>query len=114
MERESVPMDMVHISIPVRDISLLPAGASYSEKTGRAGVKFRVVNDTVLIEATCDSLARVIQMYEMKLSRASNETTTRQIVTESKASFFTLLKWGIIGALIGSVITILIYLRIKI
>jgi hypothetical protein len=100
------------VQIPVKDISNLPPGASYSDKSGQASVKVRVVNDTVFVDAVCDSLLRQVETYEMELNRMHNEVETRLKIEETN-NVQTAFKWCLIGVFAGSVITIVIYSIIK-
>jgi hypothetical protein len=100
------------VQIPVKDIPNLPTGASYSDKSGQASVKVRVENDTVYVDAVCDSLLRQVETYEMELNRMRNEVETRLKIEETN-NVQTAFKWCLIGVLAGSVITVIIYSIIK-
>ena len=42
----------------------LPAGASYHKRSGQAGAEVSLKGDTIVVTATCDSLARQVEYYE--------------------------------------------------
>ena len=65
---ESVPMSVVSMEISMDSVLALPAGASYSEKSGRASVKVSRGKEagTVVVYATCDSLERMVEYYERR------------------------------------------------
>lgn len=44
----------------------LPAGAGWSKRKGRANLRLRVVHDTLLVDASCDSLQRLVELYESR------------------------------------------------
>jgi hypothetical protein len=107
-----IPEAKVRLSIPVKDISTLPEGASFSDKNGQANVKVRVENGIIYVDAICDSLQQRVNSYEMELNRVRSETET-QLKIEKKNSVQIAFKWCLIGIFAGSVITIIIYLQIN-
>jgi hypothetical protein len=100
------------LTIPAKDIPLLPAGAVFSQKSGQASVSVKVVNDTIYVDAVCDSLMRLVESYEMELNRIHSEEEIR-LKIEEKNPVQILFKWCLIGVLTGSVITIIITKTIK-
>jgi hypothetical protein len=107
-----IPTSKAQVQIPVKDIPNLPPDASYSNKSGQASVKVRMENDTVFVDAVCDSLLRQVETYEMELNRMRNEVETRLKIEETN-SVQTAFKWCLIGVLAGSVITLTITNLIK-
>ena len=112
VEYEPIPESKVQLAIPVNDISLLPPKASFTGKDGQANVKVRIENDTIYVDAACDSLSRRVEFYEMELNRARSETETR-LKIEEKNAVQTMFKWCLIGVLIGFILTIIITKIIK-
>lgn len=106
MEYAPVPESKANLSIPVSIIEELPMGATYSEKSGQASVKVVVKNDTIYIDAVCDSLFRQVERYEMELSRVYSEKETEFEIKE-KNTVFPVLKWLLIGVFLGSIITLI-------
>ena len=105
-------MSSASLQIPVSDIPALPQGASYTEKSGQANVKVRIENDTIYVDAVCDSLLRRVEYYEMELNRMYSEKETR-LKIEDKNTVHLMFKWILIGVLIGSLLTIIITKFIK-
>jgi hypothetical protein len=112
MTLASIPASRAQLSIPLNDLPRLPVGSSYFQASGQARLSARLVNDTVYLEAVCDSLARQVEIYEAQLSRTRSETETR-LKIEEKPSVQTAFKWSLIGVFIGSAITILITRTLK-
>ena len=52
------------MGVAVESLLELPAGASYRAKSGQAGAEVTVINDTVYVTATCDSVMREVELYE--------------------------------------------------
>lgn len=52
------------MAIPMQNLRNLPAGAGWSKRKGRANLRLRVVHDTLLVDASCDSLQRLVELYE--------------------------------------------------
>ncbi len=78
-------MSLARISVSVDSLLRLPAGASYHERSGRAGAEVSLKGDTIIVTATCDSLRREAEYYEELYCRArealeerKNETITEE------------------------------------
>jgi hypothetical protein len=107
-----IPASKVQLSIPVNDLARLPPGSAYSRTGGRASLRASFAGDTIYLEAVCDSLARLVEVYEAQLLRMQSRTENRLKIEETsnvRAAF----KWCFIGVLIGSTITILITRKLK-
>ena len=63
---QPVPADSLSMKIPLMSLRDLPAGAGYSQRTGRAHLTLRVQHDTLYVNASCDSLQRLISLYEQR------------------------------------------------
>ena len=112
MKYEPIPASKVNLSIPVKDIPSLPVGASFSEKNGQANVKVRIENDTIYVDAVCDSLIRRVEYYEMELNRMHSERETL-LKIEEKNNVQITFKWCLIGFIAGVVITIIVFINLK-
>ncbi|GHT64555.1 hypothetical protein FACS189451_12210 [Bacteroidia bacterium] len=112
MEYAPIPMSKAQLAIPVKDIPNLTLGASYSDKSGQASVRVRVENDTVFVDAVCDSLLRQVETYEMELNRMRNEVETRLKIEETN-NVQTAFKWCLTGFIAGMVLTIIVVIKIK-
>jgi hypothetical protein len=86
----------------------LASGASWSDRNGQASVTVRVRNDTIFVDAACDSLQRQVESYEMELNRARNAVETR-LKIEEKNSVQSLFKWCAIGFLAGVIFSGVIF-----
>ena len=112
MEYYPVPASSVQLAIPVSEVVSLPPAASFSGRSGQANLDVSYVNDTLYIYAVCDSLQRRVEWYEMELNRTRLEMDT-QLEIEQKNAVQTLVKWFLIGALTGALITALLIIFIK-
>ena len=69
-EPVTIPMSAVTLTIPTDSLRLLPAGASYTDRSGQASVKVvrRAATTTepeyIYVYATCDSLQLQCERYE--------------------------------------------------
>ena len=61
-----VAADSLKMAIPMQSLRDLPAGAGWSKRKGRANLRLRVVHDTLLVDASCDSLQRLVELYESR------------------------------------------------
>ena len=61
-----VSADSLSMAIPMQSLRDLPAGAGWSKRKGRANLRLRVVHDTLLVDASCDSLQRLVELYESR------------------------------------------------
>ncbi len=61
-----VAAESLSMSIPMQNLRNLPAGAGWSKRKGRANLRLRVVHDTLLVDASCDSLQRLVELYESR------------------------------------------------
>jgi hypothetical protein len=106
-----IPSEKVALKISLKDIAQLPVGAGYSNREGRAGLNITFINDTIYVNAVCDSLRRELERYESRLQHARQETETF-LKIEKKNAIQTAFKC-LIGVLAGSTITILILKSLK-
>lgn len=63
---QPMPADSLKMKIPLTSLRDLPTGAGYSQRKGRANLHLRVVHDTLLVDASCDSLQRLVELYESR------------------------------------------------
>ena len=63
---QPVPADSLKMKIPLMSLRNLPAGAGYSQRKGRANLTLRVQHDTLYVNASCDSLQRLVSLYERR------------------------------------------------
>lgn len=74
-----VPASVATLEIPVQKLKTLPIGAGYNTKSGQATIDMRRVSDsTLIVTATCDSLARQVILLEEELTRIRSETSIKE------------------------------------
>lgn len=130
-----VPMSSVTLTIATDSLRSLPAGASYSERSGQASVKVSRKAATatepeyIYVYATCDSLQLQCERYERqirnihsqygerlnemqgRLSATSNEL--EEVKEKPPNVIGTALKWYFYGLLSGILATIIIFIKLK-
>ena len=129
MVKEAVMADSTRLRIPLDSLLMLPAGASYTARSGRAHASVSVKRTgnvaaakqqstepsgmTVYVETGCDSLERQCAYYEQENERLSvaNSHLTATVSTKEKEEKTTprvwveLLATFIAGLLLGGIIT---------
>lgn len=130
-----VPKSEVSLTIATDSLRRLPAGASYSERSGQASVKVtrRAATDTepeyIYVYATCDSLLLQCERYERTIRSLHKDygeqlngmvtrlAEARQEVQELKEKppngIGTALKWYLAGLVSGIIGTIIIFIKLK-
>lgn len=73
---QPVPPSAVRLAVPLDSLRGLPAGASFSTRSGRATATLHMRGDTVVVDAGCDSL-RVWLEYYMRESARYEEAFNR-------------------------------------
>lgn len=61
---EAVPKSEVRLAIPADSLMQLPPQATYSGKSGQAGVSVSRDKDVITVYASCDSLQVLVEYYE--------------------------------------------------
>ena len=132
-EPVKVPMSAVTLTIATDSLRSLPAGASYSERSGQASVKVSRKAATatepeyIYVYASCDSLQLQCERYERQIRNLHsqyderlNEMQNRLAATSHELeevkekppnAIGTALKWFFYGLLSG--ITIIIFIKLK-
>lgn len=130
-----VPMSSVTLTIATDSLRSLPAGASYSERSGQASVKVSRKAATatepeyIYVYATCDSLQLQCERYERQIRNMRieygerlNEMEGRLWATSHELEevkekppnvIGTALKWYFYGLLSGILATIIIFIKLK-
>lgn len=130
-----VPMSSVTLTIATDSLRSLPAGASYSERSGQASVKVSRKAATatepeyIYVYATCDSLQLQCERYERqirnmrsKYGERLNEMQGRLSATSHELEevkekppnvIGTALKWYFYGLLSGILATIIIFIKLR-
>ena len=76
----SVRADSLSMAIPMWNLRNLPAGAGWSKRKGRANLRLRVVHDTLLVDASCDSLQRLVELYESRAAAYRRQAAHNALV----------------------------------
>ena len=130
-----VPMSSVTLTIATDSLRSLPAGASYSERSGQASVKVSRKAATatepeyIYVYATCDSLQLQCERYERQIRNMRSEYGERLNEMQGRLSatsheleevkekppnvIGTALKWYFYGLLSGILVTIIIFIKLK-
>ncbi|MBQ8937752.1 MAG: hypothetical protein IJ066_08555 [Bacteroidaceae bacterium] len=130
-----VPMSMVTLTIATDSLRSLPAGASYSERSGQASVKVSRKAATateaeyIYVYASCDSLELQCERYERQIRSLRSEYGERLLEMQSRLAatvsqhteqvekppnaIGTALKWYFYGLLSGILATIIIFIKLK-
>ena len=134
-EPVKVPMSAVTLTIATDSLRSLPAGASYSERSGQASVKVSRKAATatepeyIYVYASCDSLQLQCERYERQIRNLHsqyderlNEMQNRLAATSHELeevkekppnAIGTALKWFFYGLLSGILTTIIIFIQLK-
>jgi hypothetical protein len=115
MKTIPIPEAKVNLIIPIQNLLDLPAGASFSDKSGRANVSVQKDNDTIRITASCDSLQALCEYYERELMRIRSDTSSKQkeVKKEVSTGVQSPFKLVLIGFIAGIIVTIIVIIKIK-
>lgn len=82
-----VPLSRTTLALPLPQLRSLPQGASYSNHRGQARLSVtRTQGDTLLLTATCDSLARQVILLTEELTRARSNTERQEEISPTGRS----------------------------
>ncbi len=134
-EPVKVPMSAVTLTIATDSLRSLPAGASYSERSGQASVKVSRKAATatepeyIYVYASCDSLQLQCERYERQIRNLHSQYGERLNEMQGRLSATsheleevkekppnvngTALKWYFYGLLSGILATIIIFIKLK-
>lgn len=134
-EPVKVPMSAVTLTIATDSLRSLPAGASYSERSGQASVKVSRKAATatepeyIYVYASCDSLQLQCERYERQIRNIHRQYGERLLEMQSRLTatvsqhteqaekppnaIGTALKWYFYGLLSGILATIIIFIKLK-
>jgi hypothetical protein len=88
IKQEAVKADTATAAVAISAIENLPEGAKFVEKSGRASVILKRINDTVIITAVCDSLQRLIYSYELEIENYKGKTERKNIeITTAETTY---------------------------
>ena len=80
----SVRADSLSMAIPMWNLRNLPAGAGWSKRKGRANLRLRVVHDTLLVDASCDSLQRLVELYESRTAAYQRQAARNALLASQE------------------------------
>lgn len=134
-EPVKVPMSAVTLTIATDSLRSLPAGASYSERSGQASVKVSRKAATatepeyIYVYASCDSLELQCERYERQIRNLHSQYGERlnemqgrlsatsheleEVKEKPPNAIGTALKWYFYGLLSGILATIIIFIKLK-
>ena len=134
-EPVKVPMSAVTLTIATDSLRSLPAGASYSERSGQASVKVSRKAATatepeyIYVYASCDSLELQCEGYERQIRNLHSQYGERlnemqgrlsatsheleEVKQKPPNAIGTALKWFFYGLLSGISATIIIFIKLK-
>jgi hypothetical protein len=103
------------LRVPVDSLRKLPEGASYTSKSGQAGLRLAVRGDSIEATATCDSLWAELDYYESlywstreerdRYKEAAEARTEAESSTNGVSRGLVMIIILIVGMLAGAVIT---------
>lgn len=83
---QPIAEDVAVVDIPVAAVAELPDGASYTASEGRATAQLTRVGGNIKVEARCDSVARLCEIYRcIALDYMSTNDSLRKEVTKLDA-----------------------------
>lgn len=84
---QPIPEDIAVVEIPLDAVAELPDGAGYIASEGRATAQVTHVGDNIKVEARCDSVSRLCEIYRIiALDYISTNDSLRKEITKLDAS----------------------------
>ena len=105
----TTPKSLAKLAIPLDSLRKLPEGATFNNKSGQATASAAFKNDTLYVEASCDSLQNLVYQLEENLQAARDELEQKELIKEPETvPFWVKGKWFLIG-----VLTTVLFITIK-
>lgn len=79
-----VTREEVRLTIPTANLLELPPSASFRGKNGRADVEVKLQGDSIIVQASCDSLQRLVWWYEAELARVRHENREKEEIRQTE------------------------------
>lgn len=104
------------MTIPLTHLRDLPQGASYHQQQGRAHLRVRTLRDTLLIDASCDSLQQLVTYYSQRSAAYQRIATQGALRAEQAIESYhksvktTPSSWWLIAALALGFIAAVLYI----
>jgi hypothetical protein len=115
LQGQSIPSSETSLRVPVDSLRKLPEGASYTSKSGQAGIRLAVRGDSIEATATCDSLWAELDYYESlywttreerdRYKEAAEARTETESSTKGVSRGLVMIITLIVGMIAGAVIT---------
>ena len=101
----NIPEVKAELQIPVARLAEMPAGAAFVKKEKHATATVRVVRDTLLVTAECDSLASLVYSYEQLMQNRHDEEKVRSppetpLIGKSLLSYLLIIAITIVATLL--------------
>lgn len=110
-----VAKEEVRLTIPTASLLELPPSSSFHKRNGRADVEVKREGDSIVVEASCDSLQRLVWWYEAELTRIRIENREKEETLQAEVKQgINPIKTGIISFIAGfvaGIVTIIIKRR---
>lgn len=114
---QAVTADTVRLVLDSVTVARLPDGAVFTARKGRSHVnlsrgKSEDGKPTLIIEAGCDSLQRLVESYERQVQAMEAQMRTSQAISETASErrsnpIKTMIETFLVGLAVGIVITLL-------
>ncbi len=114
---QAVTADTVRLVLDSVTVARLPDGAVFTSRKGRSHVnlsrgKSEDGKPTLIIEAGCDSLQRLVESYERQVQAMEAQMRTSQAISETASErrsnpIKTMIETFLVGLAVGIVITLL-------
>lgn len=96
----TTPKSLAKLAIPLDSLRKLPEGATFNNKSGQATASAAFKNDTLFVEASCDSLQNLVYQLEENLHAARDELEQKELAKEPATTpFWVKFKWYLTGVL---------------
>ncbi|HOT59370.1 MAG TPA: hypothetical protein PLJ83_06875 [Spirochaetales bacterium] len=114
---QAVTADTVRLVLDSVTVARLPDGAVFTARKGRSHVnlsrgKSEDGKPTLIVEAGCDSLQRLVESYERQVQAMEAQMRTSQAISETASErrsnpIKTMIETFLVGLAVGIVITLL-------
>jgi len=82
----TVPESRATLTIATNDLHQLPPNAAFTQHNGQATAILRYMRDTLFVEASCDSLQRLVYEYSSELTHLQQQRKAECLKNETKQS----------------------------
>lgn len=100
----TMPASLAELTIPMDSLRKLPAGGSYTAKSGQAGLRLSYQDGNIHAAASCDSLQRLTYILEEELRRTRDQLEQSETEKEAPQFAFKCYLYGVITGIISLLI----------